>query len=114
MRWSARSQRTARRQPPSRRRAANRSVEALHAQCRERAVVLDLHAEHHRPAAHLAVLNVLLRAAAHLDARIKALSAVRTACAHELLGRDPGTLRPRLIDGLQSIELVDLLCIGTC
>src|ERR1700733_10766628 len=110
MRSPTRWQRTARPPHSSPRRASNSSIDALHAQRAERAVVLDLHREHHRPAAHLAVLDVLLRTAAHLDARLKALPAVRTASAEKLIGHDPGALRAGLVDGLQSIELIDLLC----
>src|ERR1700733_10457688 len=114
MRSPTRKSRTARHRHCSRAPTSNKSVETLDAQRIKCAVVLDLDAQHHRPAAHLAVLDVLLRPAAHLDARIEALPAVRTARRYKLLRCDPGALRPGLVDGFQPIELIDLLCIGAC
>src|SRR5580700_1405911 len=80
----------------------------------QRAAVFNLDAERHRPAAHLAVLDVLLCARTHLDARLEALTAVRTAGSNELLGCNSRALRRRVVHGLQSIQLVYLARIRAC
>jgi hypothetical protein len=89
------------------------SVQALHPQRVQRTVVFELNAERHRPAAHFAVLDVLLRTRAKINARLKALAAIRAGCSHKLFGCNARALHRRLVDRLKSVEAVDMTGIET-
>jgi len=86
-------------------------VQALDPQRVQCAVVLKLDAKGHRTATHFAVLDVLLGARADLNARLEALAAIRAVAGHKLLGGNACALRRRLENGLQSIQVVDVLRI---
>jgi hypothetical protein len=90
-----------------------RLIQPLHSQRAQRAIVFELNTQSHRTATHLAVLDILLRAGAQINARLKALAAIWAGCGHKLLGCDPRALRRRLKDRLKSVEVVDMTGIET-
>jgi hypothetical protein len=91
-----------------------RLIQSLNPQRVQRPVVFDFNTECHGSAAHLTVLDVLLGAGADFDTGLEALAAIRTVRGNELLSCDPGTLRRRLVDRLEPIEIVDMLRVETC
>lgn len=89
-------------------------IQTLNSDSLERAVVLKLSAERNRAAAHLAILDVLLRTRAHVNACFEALTAVRAAYGDKLLRRDARALSRGLIDRLQTIKAVNMVLFEAC